>query len=43
MPNPPDAVRPKIGDWAVAILGFVLPAYSAFVLAGFWVTHLHGA
>ena len=43
MPNPPDAVRPKIGDWAVAILGFVLPAYGAFVLAGFWVTHLHGA
>lgn len=43
MPNPPDAVKPKIGDWAVAFLGFILPAYGGFVLAGFWVTHLHGA
>ena len=43
MPNPPDAVSPKIGDWAVALLGFALPAYGGFVLAGFWVTHLHGA
>ena len=41
MPNPPDAIRPRIGDWAVALLGFALPAYGGFVLAGYWVTHLH--
>lgn len=43
MPNPPDAVRPKIGDWAIALLGFAIPTYGGFVLAGYWVTHLHGA
>ena len=42
MPNPPGAVAPwhrgtvapKIVDWAVAILGFILPACGGFVLAG---------
>jgi hypothetical protein len=40
MPNPLDAVSPKIGDWAVALFGFAIPAYGGFVLAGYWVTHL---
>jgi hypothetical protein len=39
MPNPPDAVS-KIGDWAVTLFGFAIPAYGGFVLAGYWVTHL---
>lgn len=43
MPNPPDAVSPKIRDWAIALLGVVLPTYGGFVLAGYWVTHLHSA
>jgi hypothetical protein len=40
MPNPPDAIKPKASDWAVALLGFAIPAYGGFVLASYWVAHV---
>jgi hypothetical protein len=43
MPNPPDAVRPRIGDWAIAILGFTVPAYLGFYVAGLWLLALHAS
>jgi hypothetical protein len=36
MPNPPNAVRPGIGDWAVAILGFIIPAIAGLYVAALW-------
>jgi len=40
MPNPPDAVRPGIGDWAIDILGFVIPAAAGLYVATLWVAAL---
>jgi hypothetical protein len=40
MPNPPDAVRPGIGDWAIDILGFVIPAIAGLYVATLWVAAL---
>jgi hypothetical protein len=33
MPNPPGAVRPKIGDWAIAWLGFIIPVSAGYYVA----------
>jgi hypothetical protein len=43
MPNPPDAIKPGIGDWAIDILGFLIPAIGGLYLATFWVASLGGA
>jgi hypothetical protein len=43
MPNPPDAVRPKFGDWAIALLGFVIPAIAGVYVAALWVGSLHAS
>jgi hypothetical protein len=40
MPNPPDAIKPGIGDWAIDILGFVLPAAAGLYVATAWVAAL---
>jgi len=40
MPNPADAVKPGIGDWAVGILGFLIPLAAGFWLASLWVASL---
>jgi hypothetical protein len=40
LPNPPDAVRAGIGDWAVAILGFTIPAAAGPYVATVWVAAL---
>jgi hypothetical protein len=37
MPNPPGAVRPGIGDWAIDILGFVIPTIAGYYVALLWV------
>jgi hypothetical protein len=37
MPNPPDAVKPGIGDWAIDILGFIIPAVAGLYIAAIWV------
>jgi hypothetical protein len=41
MPNPPDAVKPKPGDWAIALLGFAASAYAGYYVAVLWVASLH--
>jgi hypothetical protein len=43
MPNPPDAVKPKVGDWAIALLGFVIPAAAGVYVAALWVGALHAS
>ncbi|HEX4444984.1 MAG TPA: hypothetical protein VHZ81_15545 [Galbitalea sp.] len=43
MPNPPDAVKPKLGDWAVALLGFVIPLLAGYYVALLWVSALHAS
>jgi hypothetical protein len=43
MPNPPDAVRPGIGDWAIDILGFIVPAIGGLYAATLWVGALGSA
>lgn len=40
MPNPPDAIRAGIGDWAVAVLGFLVPVAAGLSLATYWVALL---
>jgi hypothetical protein len=40
MPNPPNAVRPGIGDWAVGILGFLIPAAAGLYVATLWFAAL---
>jgi hypothetical protein len=40
MPNPPDAVRPGIGDWAVDLLGFLVPAVAGLYLSYAWIVAL---
>jgi hypothetical protein len=40
MPNPLDAVRPGIGDWAIDILGFLIPAIAGLYVAILWVAAL---
>jgi hypothetical protein len=40
MPNPPTAVGPTIGDWAVDILGFIVPLVAGFYVATLWVAAL---
>ena len=40
MPNPPNAVGPTIGDWAVDILGFIVPLVAGFYVATLWVAAL---
>ncbi|HEX4400509.1 MAG TPA: hypothetical protein VHZ98_04215 [Galbitalea sp.] len=40
MPNPPDAVKPGIGDWAIDILGFIVPAVAGLYVATVWVAAL---
>ncbi len=37
MPNPPDAVKPKAGDWAIALLGFIIAALGGVYVAVLWV------
>jgi hypothetical protein len=41
MPNPPDAVKPKAGDWAISLLGFIIPSVAGYYVAILWVTALH--
>jgi hypothetical protein len=36
MPNPPDAIKPNVRDWAIDILGFLIPAFAGLYLATFW-------
>jgi hypothetical protein len=36
MPNPPDAVKPGIGDWAIDILGFIIPVIAGLYVAAAW-------
>jgi hypothetical protein len=43
MPNPPDAIKPGIGDWAIDILGFVVPAIAGLYVATIWVAAASGA
>jgi hypothetical protein len=40
MPNPPDAVKPGIGDWAIDILGFIIPAIAGLYVAAAWTGEL---
>ena len=40
MPNPPDAVKPGIGDWAIDILGFIIPVLAGLYVATLWVAAL---
>ena len=40
MPNPEGAIKPGIGDWAISILGFLIPLAGGFWLATFWVAEL---
>ena len=40
MPNPPDAVSPRIGDWAIALLGFLIPAAAGIYVAVLWVASI---
>ena len=40
MPNPPDAVKAGIGDWAVDILGFLVPAVAGLYVATLWINAL---
>jgi hypothetical protein len=37
MPNPPDAIRPTIGDWAIDVLGVAIPIVAGYYLATIWV------
>jgi hypothetical protein len=41
MPNPPGAVKPRIGDWAIAILGFIIPVVAGYYVAVLMVLSLH--
>jgi hypothetical protein len=41
MPNPPDAVKARAGDWAIALLGFVIPTVAGVYVAALWVGALH--
>jgi hypothetical protein len=43
MPNPPDAIKPGIGDWAIDILGFIVPAIAGLYVATIWVAAVTGA
>jgi hypothetical protein len=36
MPNPPDAIKPGIGDWAIDLLGFIIPAIAGLYVAALW-------
>jgi hypothetical protein len=40
MPNPPNAVKPGIGDWAIDILGFILPGIAGLYVAALWTGEL---
>ena len=40
MPNPPDAVRAGIGDWAVALVGFIIPTVAGYYVATLWVASI---
>ncbi|HEY1530916.1 MAG TPA: hypothetical protein VGF80_08880 [Galbitalea sp.] len=40
MPNPSDAVRPGIGDWAIALLGFLIAAGAGLYVATIWVASI---
>jgi hypothetical protein len=40
MPNPPDAIKPTAGDWAIDILGFLIPLIAGYYVATAWVTAL---
>jgi hypothetical protein len=42
MPNPPDAIKPGIGDWAIDILGFLIPAVAGLYVATAWIASLGG-
>jgi hypothetical protein len=42
MPNPPDAIKAGIGDWAIAYLGFLIPAFAGLYLATYWVYAMGG-
>jgi hypothetical protein len=43
MPNPPNAVRPRVSDWAIALLGFLIPAAAGIYVAALWVGSLHAS
>ena len=43
MPNPPDAVKPKAGDWAIALLGFLIPVVAGIYVATIWVASIAGS
>ena len=36
MPNPPDAIRPNARDWAIDLLGFLVPAVAGLYVATVW-------
>jgi hypothetical protein len=42
MPNPPDAIKPGIGDWAIDILGWAIPAFAGLYVATAWVAAMGG-
>jgi hypothetical protein len=43
MPNPSDAIKPGIGDWAIDILGFIVPAIAGLYVAALWIGPLAAA
>ena len=40
MPNPPDAIRPNAGSWAIAWLGFIVAAGAGYFVAVSWINAL---
>lgn len=40
MPNPPDAIKPNAGAWAIALLGFAIPSVAGYFLATAWVASI---
>jgi hypothetical protein len=43
MPNPQGAVKPNAGDWAIALLGFIVAASAGVYVAALWVGALHAS
>lgn len=43
MPNPPDAIAPNARDWAIDILGFLIPTVAGLYVATAWVYALTAA
>jgi hypothetical protein len=41
-PNPEGATRPTAGDWAISLLGFVVPVIAGYIVATLWVIAVVG-